>query len=645
MKIELKTLTLENFKGIKALTVHFDENTTISGDNGTGKSTIFDSFTYLLFGKDSHNSADFNIKTLDENNNAIPKLDHSVTGVLLVDGVQHTLKRTYREKWVRRRGSEETTLDGHETLFEWNAVPLQAGEYKAKIDALVSEGLFKLLTSPLYFNSLKWEQRRAALLQIAGEVDNEQVFKSMTKGDAKEVLDILNSGKNLLEYRKEVAAKKRKLNDELKLIPARVDEVVRAMPLPVDAVKIESDLRLKRAELKSVEDTMQSEIEAYNEKNKEIQGIQSKVHQLKSKLSQIRFDQEAEWGRKVNAEMLEANKAKREHDNVISEINNYGGQLEKLKDKRSQLLQSIESLRDKWEVESEKSLTISEDEFVCPVGLTCKKELYGGLLEERKNTMLANFEKTKSAILTSINVEGQSLAAMLKEVEGNITEHEDVITALDEKIKTFVAVPTAEPKAFEFTPTEEYNKIQQEADEWELQVLEVPKIDTEGLKQQKATIQQEIDELKRQLTIQEQIVRGEKRKQELLNEESSLAQQVANLEKQEFAMDNYTKVKMTEVERRVNEKFAPVTFKMFQVNLNGGEEPICETMINGVPYYDANSAAQIQVGLSIINTMSDHYGIYLTCFVDNRERVNVIPRMKCQVVNLVVTKDKELVIN
>ena len=65
MNIKIKKLSLLNFKGIRELSIEFDEVTNIHGENGTGKSTIFDAFTWLLFGKDSHDSKDFNIKTLD----------------------------------------------------------------------------------------------------------------------------------------------------------------------------------------------------------------------------------------------------------------------------------------------------------------------------------------------------------------------------------------------------------------------------------------------------------------------------------------------------------------------------------------------------------------------------------------------------
>lgn len=48
MQIKIKTLKLENFKGIKDLTIDFKDITNIYGDNAVGKTTIFDAYSWLL---------------------------------------------------------------------------------------------------------------------------------------------------------------------------------------------------------------------------------------------------------------------------------------------------------------------------------------------------------------------------------------------------------------------------------------------------------------------------------------------------------------------------------------------------------------------------------------------------------------------
>ena len=221
-KITLKQLVLTNFKGIKYLNIDFDPITTvISGENGTGKTTVYDAFNFLLFGKDSSDRKDFNIKTLDKDNNPIHKLNHEVTGVFDVDESTQTFKRIYREKWVKQRGAEVAEMNGHETVFYFNDVPLSKSEYEAKVSALVSEDTMKLLTNPLYFNTIKWEQRRKILMDIVGEISNdEMIAKILTPENAyqaDELAKILKEGKSVDEWKRQLAAKRKILRRLQKL--------------------------------------------------------------------------------------------------------------------------------------------------------------------------------------------------------------------------------------------------------------------------------------------------------------------------------------------------------------------------------------------------------------------------------------------
>jgi len=209
--VKIVKLSLLNFKGIRNLEIQVSEKQKIYGDNRTGKTTLVDAFTWLLFGKDSTDRKDFNIKTLDSENNVIEKLDHEVTGAFEVNNETIVLRRVFREKWVTRRGSETPELQGHETLFFWNDVPLQAGEYQAKVDSIISEQTLKMITSPLYFNSLKWQDRRNILTTIAGNVSDTDIAGS--RKDFQELLAIMGS-KSLEEYKKELAAKRKSLTDE-----------------------------------------------------------------------------------------------------------------------------------------------------------------------------------------------------------------------------------------------------------------------------------------------------------------------------------------------------------------------------------------------------------------------------------------------
>ena len=133
MKIKLLSLELKNFKGEKDRLVNFGDFTEIEGKNGTGKSTIFDAFCWVLFGKDSTDRKVFSVQPYDESNNIIHHLDTIVTATLEIDGVIKTFKRTLKEKWQKQRGAAEQELKGTETLYEIDDIPVKQKDYLEKI--------------------------------------------------------------------------------------------------------------------------------------------------------------------------------------------------------------------------------------------------------------------------------------------------------------------------------------------------------------------------------------------------------------------------------------------------------------------------------------------------------------------------------
>ena len=208
--IVIRQLTLLNFKGIRNLTVDFDVNeTNIFGYNGTGKTTIFDAFTWLLFGKDSKDRKDFNIKTLDVNNQPIERIPHEVTACIEVNGEEINLKKCYNEVWTKKRGSAVETFNGHSVECFYNDVPCSVTEYAKKIAELCDEQVFKLITNPLYFTAQKKDYQRTMLFRLAGDVTNDDVLERYP-----EFADLVAmlSGKTLEELKREVQSKKRKIN-------------------------------------------------------------------------------------------------------------------------------------------------------------------------------------------------------------------------------------------------------------------------------------------------------------------------------------------------------------------------------------------------------------------------------------------------
>ena len=237
--VKLQKLKMLNFKGIKKLEINFNsEQTNIFGANASGKTTIFDSFTWLLFGKDSSGRSDFEVKTLDENNKVIEKIEHEVEAELLIDSTPLVIRRVLSEKWVKKRGSLDSEFTGNQTEYYWNGVPMQQKEFQQNVSDILEEGIFKLITNPLAFNSLKWEERRkilTSMVDISDDVIAGEKYKA--------ILTEIRKHKSAEDYKKMVLASVKKAKEDISAIPTRIDEVERNKPTEEPWDYIENDIK------------------------------------------------------------------------------------------------------------------------------------------------------------------------------------------------------------------------------------------------------------------------------------------------------------------------------------------------------------------------------------------------------------------
>lgn len=172
MDIKLKSLNIENFKGIKLLDVDFGDKTKIKGQNAAGKTTIFDSFTWLLFNKNSAGDEKFNVRPLDTDGNRIDNVEIKVSAVLEVDGKEVELSKVQKQNWVKKRGTDTAVLQGNVNSFEIDGYPKSEADYRAYISGLANEDLFKMLTNPQYFSSMKWKEQRDILMKFVSDISD-----------------------------------------------------------------------------------------------------------------------------------------------------------------------------------------------------------------------------------------------------------------------------------------------------------------------------------------------------------------------------------------------------------------------------------------------------------------------------------------
>ncbi|AGK97374.1 AAA family ATPase [Clostridium pasteurianum] len=639
--IILKNLHLKNFKGIKELNFTFDRITNIYGDNGTGKTSIFDAFTWLLFDKDSQDRTAFEIKTLDSKGEAIHGLEHQVTGTLEVDGKNVILSKILKEKWTKRRGEAERHLTGHETLYYINEVPVKQSEYKSKIASIIDESLFKLISNPTYFSmNLKWQDRRQTILNIIGDIDWNRVITY--NPELKALVPALND-MDIDTLKKSIAARKRKLNDDIKSIPYRIDECNNSIK-EIDFDALEFRKRVAIGEMKNADEQLLDTSKV----NDSLLAEKDELYSLKDKMKDIEYNAkiEAENPRKLLKESIyniHDKKLKIDREIKLTDIS-----IDAKKKAVEDFQNEMNKLRTGYKNVAAEEFEFPEDQTICPL---CKRPFDEEHIEETRKTLEENFNINKAEKLKKINQQGKSMKDKVEVLNTDVQELNEKSMILSAQALEIVAdLNETEDKYQNFKPelnlesNIEYQELKSQIEQLELKLSQPKELNNQvnDLKDRKKKLQQELEDINTQLSYKEQNEKMKERVAELTDQESALAQQIAQLEGQEFLCENFIKTKVELLENSINEKFKFVSFKLFNTLVNGAVEECCEALIHGVPFSNANKASQINAGLDIINALCNHYGVEAPVFIDNRESINEILDINSQIINLVVSQDKKL---
>lgn len=645
-KVIIKKLSLLNFKGIRELEINFNESvTSISGRNGSGKTTVFDAFTWLMFGKDSEDRKAFNIKTLDASGKAIEKIPHEVTAIIEVNGETVTLCRRFKEKWVRKRGTATEEFTGHEEERLYNDVPMSVKDWTEKINAICTEETFKFITNPNYFPSQKSDVQRAMLMRMAGNVSDEEI--AFGNDDFQRLLDGL-TGKTLEEYKREIAAKKRTIKAEIETIPARIEECKRLMPESENWQELEAELEGRQKLLAKVEGQISDKSTAFSEANNERMKKSKRVGELKSERIDLEFKikerVQADYNDKRNKQLA----LQRQVANDEMDLRNEEKMLAGYEDEFERLKANKETLIKEWREINARQLVFDDNAFVCP---TCGRQLEIDDIERKQGEMTEKFNARKAADLEANNRKGQAMKQRMTEVEASISGSKMKIGQLEEKIakekanELFTATLTAPDATPAIEADAEYQRLTSEIEAWERE-LAIPTTapDTAELSEKKKQYAADIDDMKAKLAKRETINRTNKRISELETQLRTQSDELSGLEGMEFTIAAFSKAKIEAVESRINHLFSIVKFKMFDQQINGGEVETCEATVDGVPYSDLNNAMKINAGLDIINAICKSEGVTAPIFIDNAESINELMPTESQMIRLVVTEDDTLII-
>lgn len=643
-QLKIKKISIENFAGLKNQVFEFNGNDArVYGANGTGKTTTATALQWLLFDKGLDGSTkSFNPVPLDENNDEEYELIPTVEVELDNNGKTLKIRKESHPKYTTNKTTNRKEYSRSRTKKQYiNDESLKVKDFQSRISELVSEDVFKLITNPAAFNQLHWKEQRTILFEIADDIDTETIIK--TNKDFEAIPQILGDH--------DIETKQKILKDKI----SQIEKDIKDIPIRINQTESNKQEVPKYDEERYEE--VKQEIERLGKERIDVQNGKAEIdlrNQLADKqaeLKRLEDNHEANNENRITSLNNEFNVEEGTVSNLKTQIKNNKQQIDYENNRRKTLLDKHKEIQSQIEEVKNRQFEYKDD-GVCSC---CGQPLPTDQVEQAKEKALKQFNKNKSQEIEELNNSKERVVNDGKQIKPTIEKLESQNNSLQ------IRVNEAEEKSQRIL-----NKINQlkassisvtETDEYKSVLNDINEINNKR-KDIKATINDQLVNIDNQITelTQEKLEFENTKAIESSNKHlddaiRELRMQEDDLldEKEEYVHQNQvlkafvtTRVKM--LTENVNNKFNIAEFKLFNQLVNGELEETCVTTVDGVEYSGGlNNAARINVGLDIINTLSQHYKITAPIFIDNAESITDIIPTEAQQIQLIVSgQDKNL---
>lgn len=634
MNIEIRSMDISNFKGIHSLHLDFHSGVnTLCGDNATGKTTVYDALIWLLFGKDSHGNSTFSIKPIDVPAGSVTP---EVSVILMVNGEELKLRKALREKWERPRGSTESRFAGNTTDYFVDDVPRKEGEYKRIIAGYIDEAQFKLLTSVYAFaRDMHWKDRRALLSEICGLPDDASLLAGAPQFAG---LAAAAGNRTVDDYKAALLAQRKGANASLNTLPVRIDECERMVAelagLPFDQARetakaLQDDRARVQADLAKLDGDALL-VQAENERD----ALRNQLRELENE-NRAHRDSQYVPVEDETADLMHADEQAQEA-------------LDQAKRIQSDLQQRITGGNARLDEYRARWRAIDREQFTGGTCPTCGQTLPAAELEAAKKRFETSKQDRKNGLLEDSKLLKADIASMqtrLQEVEASLP---GLQAAADQATRVLADYTPPAAPVIEDLPDYARRKdaLNRSLDDCNRRIERLrtdKQAERDRLEGEYKTITSKILENDSTLAKEQTLADTRRRVAELQDEQRRAAAEVEEMDRMIELCEEFARFRVQSVEQSVNSKFRLARFRLFTEQINGGLADCCDVVVDGVPYADLNSAMQINVGLDIIETLSQHYDRRVPLFIDNAESVTKLQEISAQVVRLAVSaEDKEL---
>lgn len=678
MRMILKSLHIENFKGVKDKTYEFGKTTRVSGMNRRGKTTIGSAWYWLMSDKNYELVSNPNIRP-DNVEDCIP----TVTANVGVDEKEITLSKMQKRKVGKpdKNGVSKVTITN---TYEINSVPKTERDFKAYLEELGFEfDKFLICSHPNVFTKdlsfkKKQDEMRKSLFAMASEKTDLEIAQ-MNKETA-DVAKLLESYK-FEEIEAMNNASKKKAVEQLDAIPNQIIGLEKAK-VDVDVAEQElakADLTRRIAECDKKIAGADHSLDELRDKEMRLQlDISGITQTMNRELSNRRYEIDADLcGCKDELKHLEQTISLKENKIVGNEkaITDADAERKKIGEKYN--AEYAKAFDEAPYLFDESKWVFDENSTVCSLcgqklpedkieqlkaDFESRKEKAKADAEEKLKAKRFKFDTDKKVELNRLNTIGTEKKELITEltkknadlnteIDALKKQEQDAIAKKEELSKQLSEIPSEA----DYTQNEDYVKLKAERDKV---LADIEKLESDGadkivtdLKVEKADLQSQLDEVNKIIAQAENNVQIDDKIADMQHKQNEYGQAKADAERILYQLKEVSKRKNKLLVEEINQHFGIVRWKLFDFQKNGEYKEVCiptvldeETGIYKVFGDTTNTGREIEAKIDICNSFQKFFNMYVPIFLDGTESINdeYVPAVDTQLILLTVSEDKQL---